>query len=65
MICIKIIQLLLDPKIFKKGIENLSIKGAQKNFIEYVMVIKLMNPIKLSSVPISLNHTENVVKINI
>ena len=34
MICIKTIQLLREPKILKKGIENLSINGAQRNLIE-------------------------------
>ena len=34
IICINNIQLLLEPMILSKGIENLSTKGAHKNFNE-------------------------------
>ena len=64
MICIKTIQLLREPKILKKGIENLSINGAQRNLIEYAKLIQLIKPIRLRSMPKSLNHAVSVIRIN-
>ena len=57
-------SVLLDPNLFKIGTENLSTRGAHKNFNEYVSIIQLIKPIKLKSIPISLNQAVNVIKIS-
>ena len=58
-----IIQLLLWPNLLNKTDEDLSTKGAHKNFNEYVSIIQLIKPIKLKSTPTSRNQAVNVIKI--
>ena len=61
--CIEIIQLLLWPKFWNNFVGDLSTKGAHKNFNEYVSIIQLIKPIRLKSMPASLNHAVKVIKI--
>ena len=62
--CIVIIQLLLWPNFLNSLVGDLSTSGAHKNFSEYVSIIQLINPIKLKSIPASLNHAVRVIKIS-